>query len=236
MKNLFLKVYPFIFLILLMQVGSTNAYFNNSEVLGTNSVSAGCWDSPSLPILIYPTNGFVATKDSEWDLNPYMDWADSISCNDGNITYQYESYYDAGLTNLAYRSGWISTSRINAPNTPNGLYYWRVRSNDGVDISGWSNAWLLTVNRVEPTRSIVIFEENLKSDIETQELLEEPVLEEPVDVSQIPIPTPTITLTPTPEPVEVVEESLIENDIQCEVTEEVIQTVEPTLVVEPNEE
>lgn len=243
MKNLFLKVYPFILLILLMQVGSTNSYFNDSKNVGTNSVSAGCWDSPSLPVLIYPTNGYVVVKDSEWDLNPHMDWADSMSCDGGNITYQYESYIDPGLTSLAYRSGWLTTSMINAQNTPNGSYYWRVRSNDGVDISGWSNAWLLVVNRVEPTRSIALFEEDSKSDIETQEL----VVAEALKVSETPTPTPTPTLiqnptpiptptetltpTPTPEPEEVVAEPDI-----SQVPEEVPPTVEPTLVVEPNEE
>ncbi len=199
MKNLLLKAYPLICLFLLMSIGSTNSYFNDSQSLLSNSISAGCWDSPSIPVLTYPSNGYTAFKDSEWDLNPYMDWSDSISCNGGAVTYQYESYHDEALTSLAYRSGWLSESMINAPGTPNGHYFWRVRASDGVDVSDWSNLSLLTVSRLEPLRSAPEdFLSGEKSDINTKELIinENSIVTTPIITSitssvASPIPTPS---------------------------------------------
>lgn len=117
------------------------------------TVGSGCWSPPSIPILTYPLNDAYIGSGSPWDLNPYMDWADSsIYCDAINtIRYQYESYSDAALTNLLYQSGWLTDSQIPAPGTSDGVYYWRVRARDGQDnISDFSPAWKLTVDRVNP--------------------------------------------------------------------------------------
>ncbi len=134
-------------------IGLTNSYFSAKASIEGNRVSAGCWVAPSVPVLVYPTNPTYAKAGSAWDLNPYMDWENSVSsCPLVNtITYQYESYHDAGLTQLAYRSGWLADSRIPAPGTPDGTYYWRVRAKDQFDnTSNFSFPWLLTIDRTPP--------------------------------------------------------------------------------------
>lgn len=132
----------------LVNLSGTFAYFSSSTSVESNTVSTGCWVKPTTPQLVYPSNGYKAGLNSGWVLNPYMDWTDSVTtCPlSTHIQYQYESYYDAGLTRLAYRSGLLSGSMIPAPGTPDGDYYWRVRAYDGYNWSDWSEVWLLRVD------------------------------------------------------------------------------------------
>lgn len=119
-----------------------------------NVITSSCWQAPSIPVLVYPPDNYFAGLGSAWDLNPYMDWADSTTtCPlSTTITYQYESYSDPGLTSLLYQSGWLSASQIPAPGTPDGIYYWRVRARDNHGNTGaFSGAWKLTVDRSIPS-------------------------------------------------------------------------------------
>jgi len=134
--------------------GITHAYFSDQDKSEGNTFSAGCWVKPTTSQLIYPTNGYLAGLGSDWLANPYMDWSDSsTTCPGGVISYQYESYHDAGLTSLAYRSLLLADSMIPAPGTPDGTYYWRARAFDGSNWSDWSEVWLLTVDRSVPPPS-----------------------------------------------------------------------------------
>jgi len=157
MKTRIIKVIILIFLFSLTQIGFTNAYFFDKETSIGNTMTAGCWSPPSKPTLIYPSNGYVANAGSDWLANPYMDWNDSWVCPDKTVSYQYESYHDSGLTNLAYRSNPLLTnSTIPAPGTPDGNYYWHVRAFDGEKWSEWSDTWLLTVNRAALATPLLI--------------------------------------------------------------------------------
>ncbi len=163
MKKHILKIVMLAILAILPLTNSTGAYFSDQENLTGIKITAGCWAAPSVPSLVYPANGLIAGAGSEWLTNPYMDWENSSGCPGKTITYQYESYLDAGLTSLAYRSAMLSSSLIPAPGTPDGTYYWRVRAYDGEKWSEWSSVWLLTVNRTPPpppapTQSVVINE------------------------------------------------------------------------------
>jgi len=132
-------------------IGVSGAYFTDQASITGNTVSTGCWAKPTTPQLVYPENNYFAGPGSEWLDNPYMDWSNSTtSCPGRTIAYQYESYHDEGLTSLAYRSGLLVQSMIPAPGTPDGTYYWRVRSYDGVNWSDWSEVWLLIVDRSAP--------------------------------------------------------------------------------------
>lgn len=152
-KRLILKSLLLLAIFSVNSYGVTNALFKSQTSIIHNTFSTTCWIAPSIPVLIYPTNNTIAGAGSVWDLNPYMDWQDSITTCPlpTTITYQYESYHDAGLTNLAYQSIWLSTSQIPAPWIPDGDYYWRVRAKDNFgNISIFSSPWKLTVDRVKP--------------------------------------------------------------------------------------
>jgi len=135
-------------------IGDSESYFTARKTITGNVLSTGCWAAPSVPVLLFPANNTYVRARSEWDVNPYMDWEDSTSScplTPNQITYQYESYYDENLTQLAYRSGWLTESRIPAYGTPEGVYYWHVRAKDRLgNVSEFSSAWKLVVDRTAP--------------------------------------------------------------------------------------
>ena len=138
----------------LLTDNSTSTYTDSGSSTN-NTYSSTCWLPPSIPNLTYPLNNTYAGTSSAWNLNPYMDWDPSTSTCllPHTITYQYESYRDSGLTQLAYRSAWLTNSMIPAPGTPEGNYYWRVRSKDSFgNISDFSAPWLLVVDRTNPPK------------------------------------------------------------------------------------
>lgn len=142
-------------LLTLPKINLTNSFFTSQAAINTNIMSTGCWSAPSVPILTYPLNNTFSN--STWNANPYMDWSNSTSfCSTaGQITYQYESYLDSNLNQLAYRSNWLSNSFISAPGTPHGTYFWRVRSKDSLGhISAFSSPWKLIVDKNLPSSVI----------------------------------------------------------------------------------
>jgi signal peptidase len=133
------------------RITGTNSYFSAGAVLANNTFSTSCWTPPSVPVLTYPANDTFA--DSTWLQNPVMKWDSSTSTctNAGQIVYQYESYYDSGLTQQAYSSAWLTDSSIPTPGTPDGTYYWHVRAKDSFgNTSTWSDAWKMTVDTKAP--------------------------------------------------------------------------------------
>jgi len=153
MKKFLIKGLVLVIILSLPQLGVSMAYFSDTETSVGNTFSAGCWGDPSVPNLIYPDNGYVAGRGSDWLNNSYMDWSDSWVCPGKTVTYQYESYHDEELTSLAYVSGMLSDSMIPAAGTPDGTYYWRVRAYNGESWSGWSDARLLIVDSSIPSVS-----------------------------------------------------------------------------------
>jgi len=92
-------------------------------------------DLPSVPVITWPANNADITAVAL----THIDWTDST----GTFTpleYQYQAYGDAGYTAQIYSSGWLSASEIPTPNTPEGVYYVRVRAQDSMGyLSDWSN-------------------------------------------------------------------------------------------------
>jgi len=155
MARILTKLFSLIILIGLVVTPLSNAYLLDTETSIGNTVSAGCWGQPGVPELLLPEDNYVASASSAWNLNPVMDWDDSFVCPGLTVQYQYESYRNAGLTQLVYRSGWLNQSQIPAPGTPEQVYYWRVRAkaSDG-EMSPWSPAWKLTVDRTAPVTTL----------------------------------------------------------------------------------
>jgi len=248
-KTAILKLFLIVVIIGLTQTNPTNAYFSDNETISNVSVTSGCWASPSVPSLIYPTNGYIANSSTPWYLNPYMDWSDSVGCPDKVITYQYESYLDSGLTILAYRSGSLNTSRIDAPGTPNGTYYWRVRAYDSEKWSDWSTVWVITVINGKPISPAFIEVPPVVNVVQTNDVDNEnlpSVIGEP----ELPLPepkveSPLLTLEPeiTPElDIKIVSEEIPlpveepENTIVPVLKEEVAPDIDPEPVQPINDE
>lgn len=154
MKRLLTKLTILLFLFNLSSIPFSGSVFFDQETVTGNSITTGCWSPPSVPVLLSPTNDTIAGTNHPWMQNPLMDWEDSkIYCDElSTLRYQYESFYDSALTQLAYQSVWLTASEIPAPGTPDGVYYWRVRAKDGQEnISEFSDTWKLTVDRVSPS-------------------------------------------------------------------------------------
>lgn len=139
-------------------INFTNASYQDTETSTSNTFTASCWAPPSVPVLNTPADNTYAGLGSPWETNPVMDWHDSTDyCNNGPLLYQYESYRDENLTQLAYRSSWLSNSHIPAPGTPEGTYYWRVKTKDQAGReSDFSGAWKLVVDRTAPPTPLLI--------------------------------------------------------------------------------
>lgn len=153
MRKRLLKLVVLALVLALPRVGVTNSFFSDQAVLTGNTITAGCWVPPSVPVLVSPADNTFAGLDSGWNRNPIMDWKDSTTTCPLPTTfeYQYESYYDFNLTRLAYRSGWLLNSEIPALNTPEGEYYWQVRARDSHgNVSQFSSVFRLVVDRTAP--------------------------------------------------------------------------------------
>lgn len=152
-KKLTLKLFLVAFILNFFNIGTTNSYFTSRVTVANNTVSAGCWTKPNIPVLLTPENNSYLGLNSGWNINPVMDWDNATSScpTAGAITYQYESYTDPLLQHLAYRSNWLNNSFIPAPGTPENNYYWRVRSRDSIgNTSDFSTLWHFTVDRTLP--------------------------------------------------------------------------------------
>jgi len=104
---------------------------------------------PSTPDLLSPAdNSFHNTE------GLIMDWEDSFDSGpeaSGIAGYYYESYHDAGMTSLAYRSSLLTDSEIPAPGTAAGEYWWHVWAVDEAGNEGqYSSTWHVTVDNESP--------------------------------------------------------------------------------------
>jgi hypothetical protein len=175
MKEKLLLILLLLFFVGLSGAKPTNSYFSSIVTIGSSTFSTSCWEKPSIPDLIYPTNNYQAFSGSEWLANPYMD-SNSTNCSKGAIVYEYESYRDSGLSTLIYRSALLTTSTIPAPGTPDGTYYWRVRAFDGNSWSNWSSVWLLTVDRAQTFISLQSVNPKFENNVfEPENLLQHPL-------------------------------------------------------------
>jgi len=232
-----IKLLFIILILILVNTKETNAFYLDQETTVSNKMTAGCWSAPSVPSLIYPTNGYIANSSTPWYLNPYMDWSDSVGCPDKVITYQYESYLDSGLTILAYRSGSLNNSRIDAPGTPNGTYYWRVRAYDSEKWSDWSTVWVITVINGKPISPAFIEVPEVVMEIQPEDLKKE-TLPEIILEPEIKVEEPLLTLEP--EIIPELDIEIVSEDIPVPVEQpetkpvpEVIDEVVPEIPTEP---
>ncbi len=136
----------------------SQAYFAVS-VTGTSLPSqTGCWLPPSVPVLVTPTDNYIANATASWTLHPVMVWnASTSSCPGATIQYHYQSSHVPGFSPLAYDSAWLNNPQIPAHGTPEGIYYWHVQARDQWGhVSEYSPAWKLIVDRTAPPVPLLI--------------------------------------------------------------------------------
>lgn len=155
-KKLKIKAAPlFLFLALLLPFiliagGSRliSALFTTSVIVNGLSVSIKDFVPPPSPELILPLNNSFRNTSGM-----IMDWTDVSDY--GNMSppvyYIYQSARNSGFSPLAYQSGNLFSSQIPAPGTPDGEYWWRVKTCDAIDnCSLWSTAFKVTVDSTAP--------------------------------------------------------------------------------------
>lgn len=122
--------------------GTSDTYFQNYNVDNT---------APAVPNLTFPADGVLRHSA---DTN-HSDWSAVTDAN-GPVTYNYESAYDAGFTNIAYgpSSTGTATTILN-PGEPETTYYWRVQACDAAgNCSAWSTARSITIDNTAPVVSV----------------------------------------------------------------------------------
>ena len=105
----------------------------------------------TVPSITTPVNGATVTSAALTDVA----WTASTGTF-SPFTYQYEAFSDAAYTSPIYTSGWLTTTQIPTPGTPDGIYYVRVRAQDAEgNLSAWSNdssnPYEIIVSEVTPT-------------------------------------------------------------------------------------
>lgn len=113
--------------------------------------------APSAPALSAPGNGTDVETPT-----PTLSVSNAADPNDDKLTYRFEVYADAGLTELV-DSGTVSETAgstswtVNAPLAENGSYHWRARSYDGMLYGPWMEHASFRVNVADdaPTAPVV---------------------------------------------------------------------------------
>lgn len=104
-------------------------------------------DPPTIPALANPSNGAGVSV-----FTPTLSVHNSTDLDKDVLTYEFELYADAALTNMIAQSGLVAeTASVTAWTTPaalteNQTYYWRARASDGLLYSGWMPTASFMVN------------------------------------------------------------------------------------------
>jgi subtilase family serine protease len=104
-------------------------------------------DAPTTPVIANPSNGAGVST-----FTPTLTVHDATDLDRDALTYEFEVYSDAGLTNrVSSAAGVVETPSTTSWTVPvvlseNQTYWWRVRAFDGSLNSGWTPAATFTVN------------------------------------------------------------------------------------------
>lgn len=126
-----------------------SALFVTSVTVAGISFSVKDFVAPPFPELILPLNNSFRNTSGM-----VMDWSDVSDYENMSLPvyYIYQSARNSGFSPLAYQSGHLSNSQIPAPGTPDGEYWWRVKTCDAIDnCSLWSTAFKVTVDSTAPS-------------------------------------------------------------------------------------
>jgi signal peptidase I len=108
--------------------------------------------TPPAPSLVSPTNNSILNTNGL-----VMDWTDVAGNYHNPLYYIYQSALNPGFSPVVYTSVHLTTSQIPAPGTPDGNYWWHVKTCDALDnCSDWSEAWQVTVDSTAPASVITL--------------------------------------------------------------------------------
>lgn len=123
--------------------GSADSPWSTVVEFGANTVN----DPPTTPSLANPSNGAGVSV-----FTPTLSVHNSTDLDKDIITYEFELYADAALTNMIAQSGPVAeTASVTAWTVPaalteNQTCYWRARAVDGSQYSGWMPTASFMVN------------------------------------------------------------------------------------------
>jgi hypothetical protein len=105
-------------------------------------------DAPSVPVIANPSNGSAVNV-----YNPVLTVRNSTDPDQDTLTYDFEVYSDAAMTNLVAAEFGVRSSELGVTAwtvpivlTENQTYYWRARAFDGTAPSGWTAAASFMIN------------------------------------------------------------------------------------------
>lgn len=139
--------------VLFRQSGTATPANSGKGFLIDNFSTSSSTVAPSAPTHLSPADNSILTTAA---LNK-IDWTD-VSGPFDPVKYNYQSSKSTGtnpdgsFTNPAYTSGTLTNSEIATTGTPQGTYYWHVRSVDANgNKSAWSSPWKVTVDNTAPS-------------------------------------------------------------------------------------
>jgi hypothetical protein len=112
--------------------------------------------APAIPFLITPGNNIELNSS-----NLTQTWQEVFDNMGGDVTYNYESYSNPGLTTSRFTANYTNSANgngtvitKNAQGAQNGNVYWRVRAVDARgNVSGWSQVWHFKILNTFPNPS-----------------------------------------------------------------------------------
>ncbi len=158
--------------------GSADSPWSSVITFVVNTVN----DPPTVPILANPSNGAGVNV-----FSPNLSVYDATDLDHDALTYEFELYADAGLTNLVATSDRITeVPTLTSWTVPvtlmeNQTYYWRARAFDGALYSGWMPAASFMVNTANDAPGA-------------------PSILTPANSSTVPTLTPTLTVSKAVDP------------------------------------
>ncbi|HEX6977601.1 MAG TPA: lamin tail domain-containing protein [Patescibacteria group bacterium] len=134
--------------------------------------------APSVPLLISPGNNTELNSTSLTQT-----WQEVFDNMGGEVTYNYESYSDPGLTSSRFTANYTNSANGNgqvvtkhAEGAPNGDVYWRVRAVDARgNVSGWSQVWHFKILNTFPNPTLEPIPATPSAGIVLNEILPNPL-------------------------------------------------------------
>jgi hypothetical protein len=111
--------------------------------------------APPVPTHVSPADGISISSDNL----TLIDWKDVEDVS--GVSYRFESSVSSstnpdGSFSIPYPNSQVTTaiSELNTTAEPEGVFYWHVKAVDGANNSGWSQAWMITVDNTAPVVSV----------------------------------------------------------------------------------
>lgn len=131
-----LLFFMFLFVICLLPPALTNADFYTEASISGSEFSAGCWVSPTAPVLVSLPNNSVIHQGNPWLSNSLMNWdASTINCPNPDLQYQFIVATDNAFSTVVQTSSWLNTTQFVTSANTSGEFYWKVLVRDSAHLN-----------------------------------------------------------------------------------------------------